>query len=63
MKTKQVTYYFYVSVVSPAGADVEERILSVEFATDNDDHAMELAERYWPTVCPANFVPGTLTFA
>jgi hypothetical protein len=58
----KITFHFYVSVVSPAGADVEEATFSVEFATDNDDHAMELAERYWPTVSPANFVPGTLTF-
>jgi hypothetical protein len=61
--TIEITFHFYVSVASPAGADVEEATLSVEFATDNDEHAMELAERYWPTVCPANFVPGTLTFA
>ena len=59
----KITFHFYVSVVSPAGPDCEEVTLSVDFDTDNDDHAMELAERYWPTVCPANFIPGTLTFA
>jgi hypothetical protein len=59
----EVTFRFYVSVASPAGADVEETTLRVEFATDDDEHAMELAERYWPTVCPVNFIPGTLTFA
>lgn len=59
----EITFRFYVSVASPAGMDAEEATLSVEFDTDSDEHAMELAERYWPTVCPANFMPGTLTFA
>ena len=61
--TTEVTFRFYVLVAAPAGNDAEETTIVVEFATDNDDHAMELAERYWPTVCPANFIPGTLTFA
>ncbi len=58
----KITCRFYVSVYSPAGADVEERTISVDYDTDNEEHALELAERYWPEVCPANYVAGTLNF-
>lgn len=58
-----LTYRFYVEVDAPAGPSCEERAVEAEFATDDFDHALELAHRRLADVLPARVIPGTLTIA
>lgn len=55
-----VTYVFWVKVDSPAGFDANEVTMCIDFETDNDDHAMELAERHWDSIKPVGYIDGTL---
>lgn len=55
-----VTFFFYVETQMPAGPSADEVLISREFDTDDIDHAIELAERAWPSIKPANYIEGTL---
>ena len=58
-----VTYTFWVKVDAPAGSDANEVTMRIDFETDDADHAMELAERYWDSMIkPVGYIDGTLTF-
>ena len=63
--TTTVRYTFFVEVDAPAGPLAEERSIDVDFETDDEDHALELADRHLQASrpLPANAVPGTLIFA
>lgn len=56
-----VRFSFYVEIDAPAGTDCEQREFDVEFDTTDQDHALELAERWleWNPL-PARTIPGTL---
>ena len=54
-----VTYHYWINFLNAAGQPDAERVkVEVDFDTTDQDHAIELAERFW--VEPAGFVPGTL---
>lgn len=57
-----INYHFWVKVDAPAGFDANEVKVSVDFETDDVDHAIELAERYWDeTPEPTGYIDGTLS--
>ena len=55
-----VTYVFCVRVEAPAGWMADEIRIDAEFQTDDHDHALELAERQWDSIKPANYIEETL---
>ena len=62
MATK-ITYHFWIKVDSPAGWMAVEGSIPAEFETDDHDHAIELAERYWDSIKPAGYIDETLVIA
>lgn len=57
-------YSFYVTTQLPAGPSADECVMFIDFDTDNEDQAAELAERAIGEGgfinLPENFIPGTL---
>lgn len=55
-----VTYHYWIKFVNAAGQPDSEQVkVDAEFETTDQDHAIELAERFW--VEPQGYIPGTLS--
>ena len=57
-----LTYHYWVATTNAAGMqDADFVAVPVDYETDDQDQAMELAERHW--VAPAGYIEGTLSIS